>query len=79
MNKNDTEVINFIESKGFRLDIEDMIWYTKDYQQRIVVQEYCKHPYSIFYNGGGFSLKYAKNFKTVEELKTLMEAQTRTR
>ena len=74
MNKNDTEVIKFIESKGFKLDIEDMIWYTKDYHQRVVVQEYCKHHCSIYYNGGGFSLEYAKNFRTVKELQALMDA-----
>ena len=73
MNDNDTEVVKFIESIGFILDREDMIWYTKDYQKRIALRPYCKFRKSIFYNGGGFSLKYAKNFTTVNELKILMK------
>lgn len=70
MNQNNTEIINYIESIGFILDIEDMIWYTKDYNQRIAVQKYCKMPFSIFYNKSGFS--DGKKFTTLLELKDLL-------
>jgi len=73
MNKNDTEVVKFIEANGFILDSEDMIWYTKDYKQRVVVQKYCKHPYSIYYKDG---FKNGDDFTTVLELQTLINAHT---
>lgn len=70
MNENNMEVVKFIESIGFILDIEDMIWYTKNYEQRIVVQKYCKQPYSIFYSNG---FNNGKPFTTVLDLKTLLK------
>ena len=75
MNENDIEVVKFIESIGFILDREDMIWYTSDYKQRIALRPYCKFKQSIFYDGGGFSLKYATNFTTVNDLKNLIKQQ----
>lgn len=46
------DIINYAESNGFIRDIEDNVWYTRDYKQRIVPQYYCYHPYSIYYKDG---------------------------
>lgn len=71
--KEDFEIISYIESKGFYKDIEDIIWYTKDYSKRIAIRKYSQHHHSTFYNGGGFSRRYATDFTTLNEIKKILE------
>ena len=69
MNKSE-DIIDYIESKGFRRDIEDNVWYDKEYKQRVVPQYYCQHPYSIYYENG---FKNAITFNTLEQLKYIFK------
>ena len=69
MNKENSELINFIESKGFIRDIEDNVWYTKDYRKRVVPKCFNKHSYHLYYDGGGFNNPI--RFNTIDELKKI--------
>lgn len=71
MNKSQ-DIINFIESKGFRRDIEDNVWYDRDYKKRVVPQYYCAHLYSIFYKNG---FNDGITFRTLTELKVLFKCE----
>ena len=66
-------IISFIESKGFVRDIEDNVWYSKDYVERVVPQYYCKNPYSIFYKNG---FQNGIRFTTLTELKVLFKCES---
>lgn len=70
ISEKDTQIIDFIESIGYVRDIEDNVWYTKDYKCRIVPSYFSKHPYGLYYDEGGFN--NGKSFRTVEELKNLI-------
>lgn len=72
MNKSQ-DIISFIESKGFVRDIEDNVWYSKDYVERVVPQYYCKNPYSIFYKNG---FQNGIRFTTLTELKVLFKCES---
>ena len=72
MNKSQ-DIISFIESKGFVRDIEDNVWYSKDYVERVVPQYHCQHPYSIFYKNG---FQNGIRFTTLTELKVLFKCKS---
>jgi hypothetical protein len=71
MTKNDKDIIDYINSIEFYRDIEDNIWYTRDYQQRISPAYYNKHNFNIYYGSAGFN--NGIYFNTINELKKLIK------
>ena len=73
MSPKQVAIIKYIESIGFRCDIEDYIWYHKDNgARRVAVSEYSAHGvYSIYYTNGFDG--NGKWFRTAEELKEILK------
>lgn len=70
MSEENEKIISHLNKSGFIRDIEDNVWYTRDYSQRVSPAYYNAHGYNVFYPSAGFS--NGKRFDNVKEFDNLM-------